>query len=622
MTPEPPPQPIPSFQPPPAPPPRKKRRGWLIAAVVLGVPALCVFFTAVAMAVGKGGVPDQAVLKMTLEGQLKDSAPDDGLSELLGKSPMTFEDHLFNLRKAAHDKRIKGVLLRLEFPMYGWARAEELRDALTEFKKSGKFVIAYAEMYDEKTYSVALAADEILASPDAPFEFNGLATDVLHYPGLLEKLGIEVQYFHHGKYKSVSGQSFGLKALTEPAKEMINHDLDVEYGLFVDAVSAARKIPADQVKAMLDETGLRAEWALDKKLIDGLAYQDELDAKLKQKLGLKVTDKLPTVSDKKYRHVSPSDAGIKGGKNTFALIHAAGLIVAGKGGLDPFSGDASQGSTPIIKALKKAAEDKDVKAVIFRVDSPGGAGLGCDLVRREVERTAKKKPVIVSMADMAASGGYWVSMDATAIVAEPSTYTGSIGIWSVVPNLKGTYEKLGLNDEVFTRGAHADELNGTRPMDEGEAKRFDDALLASYTRFVELAAQGRHKTHEQMEEIAQGRTWLGKDALGNGLVDKLGGMQTAVNFAKEKAGLKVDEPVKLVSFEEHKTFLQQLLADEDDDDEPAIDAAVDAALSRAFEQSGLRRVLAPASGLSSMARAILERKETLLLMPEYRVDVH
>ncbi len=619
MTPPPlPPQPIASFTPPPSPPPKKKR-SWLLLAVLLGLPALCLVTMGVAMAVrGAGGVPDGAVLKMTLEGQLKDRADDDGFGELFGKAPMTFEDHLFNLRKAAQDKRIKGVLLRLDFPMYGWARAEELRDALVEFKKSGKFVIAYAEMYDEKTYAVALAADEILASPDAPFEWNGLATDVLHYPGLLEKLGIQVQYFRHGKYKSVSGETLGRKALTEPVKEMINHDLDVEYSLFVEAVAEARKLDKEKVKALLDETGLRAEWALDKKLIDGVAYEDEIEAKLKTKLGVKEKDKLPAITDKRYRHVSPRDAGMKMGKHTFALIHSQGLIVAGKGGVDPFSGDSSQGATPIIKALKKAAEDEDVKAVVFRVDSPGGAGLGCDLVRREVERTAKKKPVVVSMADMAASGGYWVSMDATAIVAEPSTYTGSIGIWSVVPNLKGTYEKLDLNAEVFARGAHADAVNGSRPMNDEEAKRFDDALLASYTRFVELAAQGRHKTHEQMEEIAQGRTWLGADAINNGLVDRLGGLQTAINLAKEKASLPVDEPVKVMPFEEHRTLLQSLLAP-DDEDEPS---PLDAALAAAFEKTGLRRVLAPASGLGAIAHALLTRNETLFLVPEYGLDVH
>jgi protease-4 len=621
MTPAPPPlpQPIASFSPPPVPPPQKKSAmRWLVPLVLLGLPAMCLIFGGIAVAARKGSVPDNAVLKISLEGVLKDRAAQDGFGELLGKVPMSFEDHIFNLRKAAQDKRIKGVLLRLDYPMYGWAHAEELRDALTDFKKSGKFVVAYAEFYDEKSYSVALAADEIYASPDAPFEFNGLAQDVMHYPGLLEKLGIQVQYFRYGKYKSVSGQTLGLKALTEPVKEMINHDLDVEYDLFLKAVAEHRKLSEDEVKKLIESNGMRAEWAKDNKLIDGLAYIDEVEANLKKRLDVKDADKLPSVSDKKYRHVSPNEAGMKRGKSTFALIHSQGLVVAGKGGVDPFSGDESQGSTPIIKALKRAAEDEEVKAVIFRVDSPGGAGLGCDLVRREIERTVKKKPVIVSMADYAASGGYWVSMDASAIVAEPSTYTGSIGIWSVVPNLKGTYEKLDLNAEVFTRGSHADEINGSRPLSEEESKTFDDALHASYTRFVELAAQGRHKTHDEMETIAQGRTWLGVDAIKNGLIDKLGGLQVAINVGKEKTGIKEDEPVKVLDYEEKKTMLQQILEPDDEDD----DTTVNAALSLAAEKSGLRKVLAPASGLSAVAHVILERRETLMLVPEYRVDVH
>jgi protease IV len=621
MTPQPPNPPDAVGYVPARPPPLPKKRSWVLW-LVLGAPLLgCLFFTVIAMiAGGSASVPSNSVLKITLDGAMPERNADEEFSEIFGKTPLTVRDHLDNLKKAAADKRIKGVVLRLEMPAIGWAKVEELRDALAEFKKSGKFVIAYSEYLDEKTYSLALMADEVLMAPDSFFEFNGFSSDVLHYPGLLEKLGIQVQYFRYGKYKSVSGESFGRKALTEPVKEMINSTLDAQFGLFVDQVAATRKLTTDEVKALIANPGLHAEWAVEKKLIDGISYWDEIEAKLKKRLTLAEKDKLSFISANRYRHVSPTEAGIPEPKHTFALVYSQGLVVAGKGGVDPFSGDDSQGSTPIIEAMRKAADDDKVKAIIFRVDSPGGAGLGCDLVRREVERLRAKKPIIVSMGDMAASGGYWVSMDATAIVAQPSTYTGSIGIWSVVPNLKQTYEKLDLNQEVFNRGEHADSLNGSRPMSDDEAKVFDTALKASYDRFVELAAKGRKKTHEQLDEVAQGRTWLGKIALEKGLVDKLGGFEAAIALGKEKANLPQGEAVKLVPYETKKSFVQQLLEKDDEDD--LAGQALNQAISHAMEVSGLRAVVAPASGLSTVARALLQKRETLFPMAEYQLNIH
>lgn len=625
MTPNPPPNPnepvgyVPAA--PPAPPPKK--RNWVLW-LMLGMPLLgCVFFTVIAAIAGGGNtsVPRAAVLKMTIDGPIPERAPPEDFGTLLGKPPLTIKDHLDNLKKAAADKRIKGVLLRLEMPAIGWAKVEELRDGLTEFKKSGKFIIAYSEFLDERSYSLALPADEILMAPDSFFEFNGFAADVMHYPGLLEKLGIQVQYFRYGKYKSVSGETFGRKALTEPVKEMINQTLDTQYGLFLGAVATARKLTTDELKSFIAAPQLRAEWAVEKKLIDGIAYWDEVEANLKKRMALGEKDDLELISASKYARVSPSDANFDEGKHTFALVYSQGLVVAGKGGVDPFSGEDSQGSTPIIEAMRKAVDDEKVKAIIFRVDSPGGAGLGCDLVRREVARLREKKPIIVSMGDMAASGGYWVSMDATAIVAQPSTYTGSIGIWSVIPNLKGTYEKLDLNHEVFTRGAHADMIDGSRPMNDEEAKVFDTALKVSYDRFVELAAKGRKRTHAQLEEVAQGRTWLGKDAVTNGLVDKLGGFETAIALGKEKANLPATDSVKLVSYEKKKSFLQELLA-QDEDDEGLGSRLIGQAVARALETTGLKAVVAPASGLTTVVRAMLMRKETQFPLAEHQLNIH
>ncbi|MBL8923978.1 MAG: signal peptide peptidase SppA [Myxococcaceae bacterium] len=616
LPPEPPPAPIPQPQPRPVglPPAPKKKSSSLILLIgcgaFLGLGLLGT--VAIATAGASASVDDGAVLRMKLSGDIPEYLQTEGLDELFGPKPVTVQQHVFNLKKAAVDKRIKGVVLELEPLIAGPAKLEELRDAVLDFKKSGKFVIAWSEFMTEREYALAVAADSIVMPKDSRFEFNGFATDLAHYPGLLEKLGVEVQYFRYGQYKSGSGEQLGRKAFTEPVKQMISSNLERSFAHFIDAVATNRKLDAAAVRALVDEAGEKSDWALEKKLIDRLAYWDEVEDDLRTRTGLEADEKVKFITSSKYRTVSGSRAGLPEGKHTFALIYSVGLIVAGKGGIDPFSGGASQGSDAIIKSLRKAVEDDDVKAIIFRVDSPGGAGLGCDYVRREVEKARAKKPVIVSMSDVAASGGYWVSMDATAIVAQPSTYTGSIGIFAVVPNLGPLYEKLDLNNETFKAGQHADAVIGARKMTDDEAKAFDDNLLASYKRFVELAAKGRNKTYEALEPVAQGRTWLGDEALEKGLVDKLGGVDAAVALGKEKAGLPADEPVKLELFTPKKTFVQALLEQEEDDE--VMTGVSTLVLQRAIEAAGARPLLRRAPHHGAFSSQVLAGERVFPLM--------
>jgi len=599
----------------PFPPPPRRRRIWpwiVIGVFVLGALGISLLIYLVTRG---PRIPDNAVLKVELSGPLVEYTRRRFPEGLFTERVLTVKDHLDNLKKAAGDKRLRGVVMEIGLFESGWAKVEELRDAIAGLRKQGKFAIAYSEAMNEQGYYLALACDEIYMPPEAPFEMNGLVSDVFHYPGLLEKLGIEIQYFRYGKYKSQSGESEGRRALTEPVKEMIDYNLDMQYRIFVEAVAQGRKLTAEQVLALVDDSRLKSEWARDNKLIDGVAYWDEVEAKIKRRVGVAEDKKLAMVKPGAYREVSLRDAGLGEGKHKMALIYSVGLVVAGRGGSDPFSSSSIQGTDPIIAALRQAGEDQSVKAVIFRVDSPGGAGLGCDLVRREVERLRQKKPVIVSMSDLAASGGYWVSMSASAIVAHPSTITGSIGIFSIIPNLKGLYDKLALNPEVFKRGAHADELLLVRPLTPDEAKTFDEELLKSYNFFVELAAKGRNKTHEQMEEIAQGRAWLGQRAIELGLIDKLGGLETAVALAKEKAQLPADEAVRLEVIERSRGWLQELLGGEDDE------ARAAQAINQAIRASGMAPLLKRAGHLTPLTPALLERYH-LFAMAEYEVRVH
>lgn len=612
---------------PPAPPPVKKGgmgAGLVLALGCFGFLALGFAGIVVLAAIGSdgssgGSVEDKSVLRMKLTGGTPEYVRSTGLDELFGGSPVTVRQHVFNLEKAAADKRIKGVLLELG-PMEGtgWAKVEELRDALVTFKKSGKFVVAFSEYLSEREYALALAADVIVMPKDSWFEFNGLATDISHYPGLLEKLGIEVQYFRYGKYKSVSGEQTGRTAFTEPVKEMIRQNMDVTFTHFVDAVASYRKLDAVKVKALVEEGRTKSDWAAENKLIDQLGYQDEVETLLRTKLGVEEKEKIHFVPAARYRNVTPSEAGLDEGKNTIALIYSVGLIVSGKGSDDPFGGDSNQGSDPLIKSLRKAVEDDDVKAIILRVDSPGGAGLGCDYVRREVARARAKKPVIVSMSDVAASGGYWVSMDASAIVAQPTTATGSIGIYTVIPNLGGLYEKMGLNNETFKVGEHADALIAARKFTEAEAKQWDTDLFASYNRFVSLAADGRKMDNDKMQELAQGRTWLGSQAKENGLVDALGGFPAAIAIAREKANIPASETVGLKLFDRKKTFLEEIL-NRDAEEEEAPELAV-SLLGKTVEASGLRPLFKKVPGLSGLSREVVKGQETLFPMMEYQVD--
>lgn len=602
--------------PPSASPPR--RRGPSPALLLTlgcgGFLLLAVAGVGVLLALGEGShrVAESTVLRMKV-GELPEFVRESQLLDLFDKSPVTVHEHLVNLQKAAKDARVKGVFLELEGTSAGWAKIEELRAALLDFKRSGKFVVAYSEGMTEKEYALALAADEIIMPRDAFFEFNGLASEVSHYPGLLEKLGIEVQYFRYGKYKSVSGESYGRKALTAPVKEMITQNLALVFEHFVTAVAEHRKLEVGQVRSLIDEGRLKSDWALEQKLIDKLAYFDEVEASLKERMKLGDQEKLTFVTASRYREVTPSDVGLPEGRDVVALVYSVGLIVSGKGG------DDNQGSEPLIKSLRRAVEDEAVKAIVLRVDSPGGAGLGCDYVRREVELARAKKPVIVSMSDVAASGGYWISMDATAIVAQPTTATGSIGIFSVIPNLGGLYEKLGLNNETFTQGAHADAVTLGRKMTSEEAKRFDDDLLSSYQRFVELAAKGRHRSVEALEEVAQGRTWYGSEALEKGLVDGLGGFATAIALAKNKAGIQAATPVKVQVFEKHTSFLEELLQSDDADEEgPEL---ADVVLTKLLGASGLKPVVRKVPGLLPLAHAVLAG-ETTFPMAEYQLDIH
>jgi protease-4 len=342
---------------------------------------------------------------------------------------------------------------------------------------------------------------------------------------------------------------------------MINDLLDWQYAHLVNGIADRLNISAKEVKNVMDQSYLSPEKFQELGWINGTLYEDQLFDRLKELNGTSKSGKLNQISSTTYNRISLESLGLNKGKNRIALIYAQGIIQEGGDNINPLTLEPAAGTDPMIQAFRSALKSKSVKAIVFRVDSPGGSGLGCDLVWREILLVKEKKPVVVSMSDYGASGGYWVSMGATTIVAQPSTLTGSIGIWSIFPNISGLYNKLGLTEEDVKRGKHADMFLGVKKLDEYEQTLLRDRLYASYQEFVTKAAKSRSMTYSQLLPYAQGRAWMGEQAKKYELVDKLGGMDLAIELAKQKAGIDSTEHVKVVVYTTKKNWIEKLLSD-------------------------------------------------------------
>lgn len=506
-------------------------------------------------------VHNNSTLVISFSGNIPEYHSESSFPIQLEKA-ISIKSILDNIEKAKIDKRIKGILLRIDSNTMGWAKIDEIKNKLADFKKSGKYVIAYLGSYvAESDYFLALAADSIFAVQGGFMEMNGLVIETVHLPGLFEKLGITIDYFAYGKYKSHSGEEFGRKKHTAPVLEMLNDVLDWEYDHLVKGIASRLNIAEKEVKNVLDQCYLTGEKFQQLGWIDRTLYEDQLFDRLKQLNETSTSGKLNQISSASYNRISLESLGLNKGKNRIALIYSQGVIQEGDDDINPLTIEASAGTDPMIRAIRSAVKSNSVKAIVFRVDSPGGSGLGCDLVWREILQAREKKPVIVSMSDYAASGGYWVSMGATAIVAQPATLTGSIGIWSIFPNISGLYDKLGLTEENVKRGKHADLFLLVKKLDAYEKKLLSDRLYETYKDFVSKAATSRTIAYHQLEPYAQGRAWMGEQAKKFGLIDELGGLDRAIELAKEKAGIDSTAQVKVVVYTTKKNWIEKLLSD-------------------------------------------------------------
>ncbi len=459
---------------------------------------------------------------------------------------------LIELREAlAHakdDDNIVGILLEAPWLAGGFATGEEVRKALINFKDSGKFIIAYSDIMTEGGYYLSSVADEVYLNPTGEIEFNGLNAELVFFKGSLEKLGIEPQIFRVGKYKSAI-EPFTREDMSPESEEQLGEFVNGIYDNMLKEISESRGISKDDLEEISDKYLVRnSKDAREKKLITDLKYYDEVLDILKEKIGLEDDEEVELVSYSKYRK---SYSKINTSKNRIAVIVASGEIVWGKGGKNMI------GSTVFAKEIRKAADSKNIKAIVLRVNSPGGNYLASDIIWREIQEAKKIKPVIASMSDYAASGGYYIAMGCDTIVAQHNTITGSIGIFRIFFNM-GPFmkDKLGITTDSYGTGEFSDLYTSSRNVTEFEREIIQKGVDEGYLDFTTKAAEARNMELEELQEIASGRVWTGDQAIDNGLVDVIGGLDVAIKIAAEKAGVEDDYKIRVYPIQ--KDFWQEL----------------------------------------------------------------
>ena len=563
--------------------------GSLLAVFLIAIILIAVF----AESLGRPSVPENSVLVLSISGELPDYVAEEPLARAFGISqPQSFTSLLTQIRKAKVDSRIGAVLLDINFPGIGWGKADELRDAIKDLKSSGKPVYAYMEIGTNKEYYIATAADKIYLPPSGDIYINGLAAEAMFYKGSLDKLGVEMDVIQIGpKYKSAPDQ-YTKTAMGDGQREVVNAILDEYFGRFTTGIAESRKKDVNDVKALVDGAPYNAKQAKELGLIDDAFYREQVDNELKAKLGYKENDKLRTVSGSRYREIPSDSLGLNRGEKV-AVIYASGAITGGRSSSGPLNGE-TVGSDTIVAAVNDAAKDASIKAIVLRVDSGGGSALASDLMWFALENAKAKKPVVVSMGDVAASGGYYIACNANKIVAQPSTVTGSIGIFVFKPNIKGFYDWIGVSNEYTMRGKNAGIFRATEKWTPEERARMESQIgSVYYDSFIPKVATGRNKTNEEANALGQGRVWTGTQAKANGLIDEFGGLERAIEIARELANLPADKDVRRVIFPEPRPFLETFFAGEtsvqsrDDQAQAAILEALPAEVRRTFRYASL-----------------------------------
>ena len=495
---------------------------------------------------------ENSVLKLSLNDQIKERTVENPFSKinlgpLIPEGSIGLNTILLNIKKAKEDKDIKGIYLEISNPIAGFATLEEIRNALIDFRSSGKFIYAYSETYSQKAYYIASTASKLYLNPQGTLEVKGLSSQIMFFKNMLDKLGVEVQVFRHGKFKSAI-EPFMLDKMSEANRSQVETYLGSLWNHMLAGISKSRGITASEINNMADNLLIRnPSDALKYKLVDALKYEDEAMDDIKKAISIDQKEKIHFVSLEKYAD-SPNKAKLS--SNKIAIVYAVGEIVSGKGS------DDQVGSESVAKALRDARLDTSIKAIVFRVNSPGGSALASDVMWREVLLAKAAKPVVVSMGDVAASGGYYISCAANRIFAQPNTITGSIGVFGLIPNAqKALSEKLGITIDTVNTNKHSDVGTILRAASADEYNYIQKSVEDIYDVFITKVAEGRNISKNNVDSIGQGRVWSGTDALKIKLVDEIGGINDAIAYAAKLAKLS---NYKLIDLPKQKDPLEEL----------------------------------------------------------------
>jgi protease-4 len=525
--------------------------GILAGFLFLGLAATITVFAMMRAATRPPGIPGRGVLVLAVEGDIPERPP-VGIPFIGGPPKATVRDYWELLKKAAADPRIRAIVLMPRDVGAGWAKLEEIRGGLEAFRRSGKPLYAWLEAPRTRDYYLASAAERIYMPPEDALDMKGLRFELMYLKEGLDKLGVEVVMAHAGKYKDAP-EMFTRSGPSDPSREMMNSLLDEMYGQLVATVAKARRKTPEQVRAILDEGPFLSAHAQAAGLVDALKYQDEVFAELRSKLG----GEMPRVRHTDYMRVPPGDAGLNV-RHRVALVAAEGSIVREAG--DGLLGDeAFLSARDMRQLLRQVGNERDIRGVIVRIDSPGGDSFASDEIWREMQLVSKKKPLVISMSDTAASGGYYIAMTGDPVLAYPGTVTGSIGVFYGKANLRGLYHKLGIRKEVLSRGRLAEIDSDYTPLSPAGRAKLEQFVDETYKSFLKRVEAGRKLPLARVEELAEGRVWLGSQARQNGLVSELGGLDRAVELIRQKAGIQKDEGVRLVSYPPRRSILEAIL---------------------------------------------------------------
>ena len=526
-----------------------------LLGIIVGVIVAVLGIVIITLAIGRAFSSKQpvvaanGVLVLSLEGALPESSPVDlPIPFVQGQSQPTVRDVWTSLHAAATDNRIKAILLQPRNVQAGWAKLQEVRRDLVDFKRSGKPVYALLQGAGSREYYLASIADRVFLSPDDNLDVKGFRVEESYYKNTLDKIGVGVQVDHIGRYKD-AGDVFSKTSMSPETREVLGTVLDQIFGDFCSAVGQGRHKSADDIRTLVDSGPFTADQAKATGLVDELGYEDNVFTALKGKVGNKNLNRVP------LRTYFPATRA-KGDR--IAMLVGEGDILRGSTSDDVYSNQSVISSGSFSKIVRQVRNDSSIKGVILRVDSPGGDAVASDEILHELKLLSATKPLVISMSDLAASGGYFISMTGDPILSYPNTITGSIGVLYVRPNFQGLYDKLGVQQESISRGKFADIDSLSRPLSDAAHQKLHDEIANTYHSFVTKVAAARKKNYDQIDTLAQGRVWMGTQAQNNGLVDELGGLNEAVARVRKKAHLSPNGDTDLVMFPPRRTLFEFL----------------------------------------------------------------